>query len=64
MAPSTPPWLRAASAVVGLAIIGGQAIGNYMDGRAPNVILLIVGCVMIGLVSPEILSRLFGGGKE
>lgn len=68
MGTTTPRWVRATSAFIGLAIIVSQAAGNYMDGRGPNVPLLIVGGVMVGIISPEvvgsILSKLFGSEQK
>lgn len=60
---TVPPWVKAASAVVGLAIIAAQAALNALDGRAPNTVLLVVGGVMIGIVSPDAFTRMFGGTR-
>lgn len=64
MPPTLPTWLRSLLVLVGLAIIGSQALANYAYDRAPNVLLVVVGAVLVGVLSPEKLDRFFPGGKE
>lgn len=63
--PSTlPPWLRTLSAVTGVAILAAQAAGHLLFAREPNLLLLVAGAVMVGLVSPDKIDRFLPGGDS
>ena len=63
--PSTlPSWLRTLSATTGVAILATQAAGHLIYGRDPNLLLLVAGAVMVGLVSPDKLDRFLPGPNE